>query len=56
MPAYWMLANQCNLSYYYLVGRGERSTTWSWPAAEGAQDPIEVDPDRLVALLRTAGL
>jgi capsular polysaccharide biosynthesis protein len=55
-PAYWMLANQCNLSYHYLVGRGELSTTWSWPDSEGAQDPIDVDPDRLVALLKTAAL
>jgi hypothetical protein len=55
-PAYWMLANQCDLSYHYLVGRGELSTTWSWPESEGAQDSIDVDPDRLVALLRKAGL
>jgi len=53
--AYWMLANQCNLDYYYLIGRGERPA-WEWPPAEGAQDPIDVDPDELVALLKMAGL
>jgi capsular polysaccharide biosynthesis protein len=55
-PAYFMLANQCRLSYHYLVGRGEPPATWSWPESDGAQDPIEVDPDQLVALLRKAGL
>jgi hypothetical protein len=53
--AYWMLASQCNLDYYYVVGRGERAE-WSWPAADGAQDPIDIDPDDLVAVLKMAGL
>jgi hypothetical protein len=62
-PVYWMISGQCRLDYYYLVGRGERSESWStWPddnnqaAYDAAVEPIEIDQDDLVKLLAMAGL
>jgi hypothetical protein len=56
-PAYWMLSSQCHLRYHYLVGKGDRPPSWeAFPAPAGNRDPIEVDPDQLVKLLKVAGL
>jgi hypothetical protein len=54
---YWILSSQCELYYWYLVGKGERSDSWEdWPASRWASEPIEIDPDQLKELLRKAGL
>jgi hypothetical protein len=59
-PVYWMLSSQCDLDYYYLVGKGERPPTWStWPphpALGRGVAPIEVDLDQLTEVLTMAGL
>jgi hypothetical protein len=56
-PVYWMLSSLRHLDYYYLVGRGERPSSFaSMPEGGRGLDPIEVDPDLLVELLTKAGL
>jgi glycosyl transferase family 61 len=58
-PVYWMLSSQCDLDYHYLVGKGERSSSWAGYPKEPDRfglDPIEIDPDQLLDILAIAGL
>jgi hypothetical protein len=56
-PAFWTLSSQCDLDYHYLVGEGEPPEGRSgFPESGTGQFPLHVDPDRLVALLKMAGL
>jgi capsular polysaccharide biosynthesis protein len=57
VPWFYHLSNQCNLDYHWLIGSGERPSSFlGWPIPKRSPDPIEIDLDVLVKTLRTAGL
>jgi cellulose synthase/poly-beta-1,6-N-acetylglucosamine synthase-like glycosyltransferase len=57
IPWFYFLSSQCNLDYHYLIGSGERPSSFAgWPYHLRSPDPIEVDVDELVRTLRKAGL
>jgi hypothetical protein len=57
VPWFYHLSNQCKLEYHWLIGNGERPTSFlGWPIPKRSPDPIEIDVDVLVQTLRDAGL
>jgi capsular polysaccharide biosynthesis protein len=57
MPWFYYLSSQCDLDYHWLIGTGERPSSFTgWPDPNRSPDPIEIDLDRLVRVLREAGL
>jgi hypothetical protein len=51
---FWVLSNQVNLDYYYLLGEGNRPTAQSYRHVNG--DDILVDINKLKDTLSLAGL
>jgi glycosyl transferase family 61/methyltransferase family protein len=57
VPWFFHLSTRCNLDYHWLIGNGERPSSFlGWPVPKRSPDPIEIDVDALVLTLRGAGL
>lgn len=52
---YWRLCAECNLDYYYILGKGRPETlSWDYDQSWDARDDITVDLDLLAAVMDQA--